>query len=94
MSYQVDSTTIIEAWVVTTPQAVDTIGFFDNRLNHLRFVIREIIWNVEHNIADQVSYGWDSVCGDIIEREVVRRVPWLARCLRCWFRTNIFERQR
>lgn len=90
---QMDSAIVFEAWVVTAPQAVDTIGFLDNGFNHLRFVIREIVWNIEHDIADKIPYGWDGVCGNVTKGETVRQVVRLARRFRRWFRTNIVESQ-
>lgn len=43
-----------EAWIIGTPQLVDTIRFFDDSSNHLRLVMRKIVWNVQHDIRDDI----------------------------------------
>lgn len=56
----------LETWVVLAPQAVDTVGFLDHRLYHLRFVVRKVVWYIQHDIADQIAYRGNRVSGDVL----------------------------
>lgn len=46
---------LVEAWIIGTPQLVDAVRLFDDGSNHLGLMVGEVIWNVQHDIGDNVS---------------------------------------
>jgi len=67
VSDEVDFACLLEAGVVPAPETVDAIGFFDDRLDHLWLVVREIVRDVEHDVADQVPYCRYGFGSDVLQ---------------------------
>lgn len=44
---------ILKAWVVPAPQAIDSVRLFNDCFNHLLLVVRKIVRNVQHDIANK-----------------------------------------
>lgn len=71
MGDEMDSALFVEARVVPTPEAVDAICFFDDCVDHFGSVVGEIVWDVEHDIANQIADSREAVLGDVFKREGV-----------------------
>ncbi len=52
-----DPSVFLETGIVLAPQSIDSIGFTNYRFDHLRLVMREIIGDVKHHVADQIPDG-------------------------------------
>lgn len=55
VSDDVNPSFLLEAWIILAPKSVDTIRFGDDCFYHLLFVVAQIVRNIEHHIADQIS---------------------------------------
>ena len=71
VSNQMYSTRFLKAWIVSTPQAIHSICLFDNCFNHLFLVMRKIVWNVQHDIADEIPYSRNRLGRDVLQIELI-----------------------
>lgn len=47
-----DFARLLEARVVSAPQSIDAIGFLDDGLDHPWLVVRKVVRDIEHDVAD------------------------------------------
>lgn len=67
-----DSSIFLEAKIVGAPQSVDTVRFMYAGGDHRRVVLRrQIVWNVEHDIADDTTDRRQRDRRDIFQRVLV-----------------------
>lgn len=61
----------------------------NDSLNHLWFVVREVIWDIKHDIADQTPDRWYRLWGNILKIEPI--LGWILNFWRCiWLQTATF----
>ena len=75
MRDQVDTAGRLEAWVVSAPEAVDTVGLSRDGLEHPVLVPGHVIRYIESDVAEEAPNSWERLGRDVFEGEfVLRRV--------------------
>src|SRR5437016_6217611 len=62
---------LVKVWVVLAPQSVDTICLSDHSFDHFWLVMRQIVRNIKHYVADEVPYRRNSLRCDVAEAEMI-----------------------
>lgn len=87
---KMNTTVLSEAWVIGTPQSIDTVGFFDDGRRHFcAMLLREIVGNVEEHIAEYAPYVWYAMRSDVFQRKGV-----CSRIVCLFSIASIFKRER
>lgn len=61
-----DAAVILEPGIIKTPEAVDAVSLLYASRDHLGVVLgREVVGDVEHDVADYATYGGEGVRCDI-----------------------------
>ena len=80
---------LLKPRIVDAPQAVDPISLMNDSLNHLWFVVREVIRDIKHDIADQTPDRWYRLWGNILKTELI--LGWIPIFWRwIWLQTAAF----
>ncbi len=54
VSDEMDLTSLVETGVVSTPQSIHTVGLLYDGFDHHGFVMGEVVWDIQHDVADQI----------------------------------------
>jgi hypothetical protein len=72
MCNQMHSTVFLESGIVDAPEAVDAVCFLDTSRDHHGVVLRrEVIGDVQHDVAYNAADGGESVWCDVFEGVLV-----------------------
>ena len=79
---------IFEAWIVLDPKAVDPVGLSYDSFDHLALVVREVVGDIEHHVANEVAHCRKGLSSNVFQRELV-----FGRCfvpsIRLWIWASI-----